>query len=600
MNTTTQARQRELARQEELSRLLDQRFKLQAEESLASFFANVAWPAVEGDRKLELTWPLLLLAKNAQATMEGNRVNRWIVNLAVRCGKSTLLSVALPCWWWLKNPAYKWTFYSYGDKLRRELARKREKVLRSEQFQKHWGDRVRLPARTSLENLTNSAGGEFQLLGPGATGHGGDGIIIDDPTSGRQARFEHQLATQEEHVRESIFSRLNNRTGPIIVVQQRQDPEDLSGRLSTEEGWHTTAIPAIFEEDTTLEAFDGTKLRVAKGTLTDPIRFSKENLDEMRRRMGRRAFEAGILQKPPTGEEIVKREWLKPYDPHALPWRDMMDAVIISVDTASVGTKGHSRWGITVWGVKAFKRTRDLNGVPVSEWTNGYFLLATATRHCEYTEAKRITIRLAAEHRAHGVWIEAQTQGHPLAQELQRTGVTGVRLININKDGKKTNRLWAATSAIEDGRVYIPTNEAGEEFLKDLLRCRKKLPENDPAWDSSDSCSLFLNEAERNGGISALFQLKNWAALSSITGSQDENDKPWPLGYDPHTPKGYVHLFDFKRAAQNLLPEKCGETLYGMTAPDGKKWDVSEDECETLLAEGWTYEGRTQAETATR
>lgn len=583
--------EKELRRQEELAALLEQREKLECEQSLAAFFARIVWPATEGERKLEWPWPIPLLCKNAEEVMRGTRVNRWIVNLAVRCGKSTILSVALPCWWWVKNPAYKFAFYSYGLKLRRDLAKKREQVLRSEKFQKYWGDRVKLPVRTSLENLTNFEGGEFLLMGPGSTGHGGDAIIVDDPTSGRQARFENQLQAQEDHVREVVFSRLNNRTGPIIVVQQRQDPEDLSGTLSAEEGWHSTVIPPIFDEDTRIEIFDGTHLKVKKGTLADPTRFGRETLEEMRRRLGSRAYEAEILQKPPTGEEIVRLEWLKPWEGVA---RAEMDAVILSVDTASVGRKGHSRWGITVWGVKNWRRTRWINDVPASEYVNLYFLLAVYTRYCEYADARQLLKRLAAEHKANGIWVESATQGIPLAQELTRAGVAGLKLININKLGNKANRLTVATVPMEDGRVYVPETPEGKALLEDLRKCRRRLPENDPAWDNADSASLFLNESERCPGINALVQMKNWAAQFGEEG-QTELPQLSPTGCDPFTPQGYVHQFDLKKAAQNLLLEGASEPTYAMRSPDGDVWDVTEDEVGKLLEEGWVYEIQTQA-----
>ena len=191
------------------------KFRLRCEQSLSFFFSEVVWKIVEQDRELQWNWAIPLLCTNAERLMQGTP-NRWIVNCSVRTGKSLILSVALPIWYWLKHPSYKFSFYSYSAALRRELAGKREKVLRSELFAKYWGDRVSLPVRTSLENLKNNQGGELLLLGPGATGHGSDGMIIDDPTSGRQARFENQLETQEVHVKENIFSRLNNTVGPIL------------------------------------------------------------------------------------------------------------------------------------------------------------------------------------------------------------------------------------------------------------------------------------------------------------------------------------------------------------------------------------------------
>jgi len=575
--------------------LLDLKFRLKCEGSLSFFFENVVWPIVEQERELQWNWACSLLCKNAEHVMRGP-INRWIVNCSVRTGKSLVLSVGLPLWWWLKHPSYKFSFYSYSAALRRELAAKREKVLRSELFLKYWGDRVSLPVRTSLENLKNNQGGEFLLLGPGSTGHGSDALIVDDPTSGRQSGFENQLASQETHVKENIFSRLNNTAGPIILIQQRQSPEDLSGTLKSEQGWHSTIVPPIFEEAAKIEVFDGTFLSIAKGTLVDEKRFSAENLDEMKRRMGSRAFSAGVLQKPPAGEDIVKAEWLVPYDYNAGDWRQLMDSVFIVCDTASVGTVGHSQWSIQTWGVKSFRRTRLVAGITCSEHCNGFFLLGRVTRHIEYSEARRIIIMLSQKHQADGIWIESATHGIPLAQELQKAGVLGVRLININKDGKKSNRLWAATSAMEDSRVYYPFNtEWGETWKANLVRCTKKLNERDMAWDDADSTSLFLNQAMRCAGLSFAGNLKAWASLESITGSTPETDAPLPLGEIPFAPKGYIHGWELKREAQNLLPEHSDETLYAMKDQSGDIWDVSGDEVSKLLAEGWTYHNESQA-----
>jgi phage terminase large subunit-like protein len=579
--------------------LLDLKFRLRCEQSLSFFFSEVVWKIVEQDRELHWNWAIPLLCTNAERVMQGTP-NRWIVNCSVRTGKSLILSVALPIWYWLLHPSCKFSFYSYSAALRRELGGKREKVLRSELFAKYWGDRVSLPVRTSLENLKNNQGGEFLLLGPGATGHGADALIVDDPSSGRQARFENQLETQEVHVKEVIFSRLNNTAGPIVVVMQRQSPEDLSGTLSSEQGWHSTVIPPIFEEAAKIEVFDGTVLSIAKGTLVDPKRFSAENLDEMRRRMGSRAFSAGVLQKPPAAEEIVKAEWLVPYDYSAGNWRSLMDSVFISADTASVGTTGHSQWSVQTWGVKHYRRTRLVGGIQQSEHCNGFFLLGRVTRHMEYSEARRIIITLSKTGSADGVWIESATHGIPLAQELTKAGVLGVRLININKDGKKYNRLWAATSAMEDSRVYYPLTEWGEAWKANLVRCTKKLNERDMAWDDADSTSMFLNEAMRSAGLSMVGRMSQWAQLESIAGIAPQTDKLLPLGELPFTPKGYVHDWELKRAAQILLPQNCDEVMYGMVAPNGEVWDVDETESKKLLQEGWHYENQTREQNSDR
>jgi phage terminase large subunit-like protein len=500
-----------------------------------------------------------------------------------------MVSVALPLWVWLKNPSYKWAFHSHSPKLMQELQKKRLKVLRSQLFQRYWGDSISVPARVSTENVTNDQGGELLLMGPAVTGMGADSLIIDDPTSGKQARFENQLQAQEEIVKEVIFSRLNERSGGILVIQQRQDPEDLSGTLKGELGWRFTVIPPVFDEDTTIEVFDGTQLKIDKGTLVDAVRFSQENLDEMKRAMGARACQAEILQKPVAGETIIEGKWIKPYDYQAGMWRSIMDTVIVSVDTASVSAEGHSRWGINVFGIKSFLRTRFVGGVPASEYVNGVFHLDTATRHLEYTEAREVIVRLVSKHKADGVWSEQATHGIPLSQELQRLGITGVRLINVNLDGKKANRLWASTTAIEDGRFYVPLTNWGDSYKKDLLKCKKRLPETDPAWDNADSTSMFLNELARNPGLNAIAQLRGWSQLSSVTGKQAETEKPWKLGWDPFCPPDYVHTFDFERAS-GIIGEHDEENLIGMISSDGDLYDVTQDEVEKRLKEGWEFE----------
>jgi hypothetical protein len=593
MNPNTQMQQ--LLILEETLELENQRFKKRCEDSLAFFFVHIVWPVLKPKEELQWGWVLALLCRNAECVMQGIP-SRWVVNVSVRTGKSLLLSVALPIWVWLKRPGYIWAFYSHSPELREDFQKKRLKVLRSDRFTQLWGTIARLPSRSNIENVMNDAGGELRLLGASATGLGGDGLIIDDPSSITQARSDTKLQAQEDVVREAIFSRLNKRTGPIILVQQRASTDDLSGKLSGAEGWKFTALPAYFEQADDIEVFDGTKLRVPKGSYIDPVRYSQSALDEMRRNMGSRAFDAQVMQRPHAGDLIVNGEWLKPIDLHQGDWRPILDYVAISVDTASVAKEGHSRWGIGCWGSMIVKRVRLVEGVKKVEYKNVYILLDCATRHMEYAQAKKTIIFLAKKYQVNGIWIESATHGIILAQDLQRAGLSGVKTIAITgSDGDKPNRLWSATSVMEDGRVYIPQDEWAQEFKKDLIKCKKKLPRTDPAWDNADQTSLYLNEAEfSTSGFNFIAQLKGWAQLASVTGDTEDLEEPWPLGYDPICPKGYVHRWDLKRVAQVVTNIHSKEVIFEMTDLAGNLYDVSEDELEKLLEEGWKLNDTTQ------
>src|SRR5205085_3949342 len=125
--------------------------------------------------------------------------------------------------------------------------------------------------------LATSVGGTL-------TGRGGNLIIIDDPMKPQDA----YSAAEREHTRQwfgnTLLSRLDNKAeDAIVLVMQRLHVDDLVGHLLQEGGWYPLNLPAIAEDEESVElSLHRTHSRQA-GELLHPEREPRHVLDALKK-----------------------------------------------------------------------------------------------------------------------------------------------------------------------------------------------------------------------------------------------------------------------------------------------------------------------------
>jgi predicted phage terminase large subunit-like protein len=254
----------------------------------------------------------------------------------------------------------------------------------------------------------------------------------------------------------TLRSRLNSQEkGAIIIVMQRLHPDDLVAHVQQHESWDVLSFPASAEQDETydfLTPYGRRRVHRSTGEILQPALLSPTALEAQRRGMTEYNFVAQYQQNPqPHSGIIVKREWLKYYEPGDLP--KQFDQILQSWDTATKDTELSNFSVCTTWGLKG----RHL------------FLLDVYRRKLEFPDLKRAVQELAALYRAQIVLIEDKASGASLIQELRAEQFSLVQAAPA-LDGDKVMRLRAQTAKIEGGFVLLPKQAPWlEAYLHELI-----------------------------------------------------------------------------------------------------------------------------------
>lgn len=202
---------------------------------------------------------------NALTRVIKGEINRLIISISPRSGKTLLVSQMLPSFWMGLNPASNFILTSYSKTLAASNTYAIREIMRHELYQSIFRDtapRIRDDSQARHEFMTE-AGGVVYGVGSGGTitgkGAGGMGplpsgaILIDDIAKPDEALSERMRESTIEWFRGTLESRKNSPKTPIIVVGQRLHEMDLSGWLlsgGNGEEWTEIKIPAKRDDGT--------------------------------------------------------------------------------------------------------------------------------------------------------------------------------------------------------------------------------------------------------------------------------------------------------------------------------------------------------------
>ena len=262
-----------------------------------------------------------LIAEKLDAVLEG-KIDRLMIFMPPRHGKSELASVRLPAYALGKYPDIQIACASYGGDLAKEFGRKVKGGIQDPKYQKIFPG-VQLRQDSKAADRMNTAKGAYIALGVGGpfVGKGANIILIDDPLKGReQADSEPERKTVIEWYQGVARNRLEpyedaegNRIhrGAIIIIQTRWHEEDLAGYiLETKRAseWEVLELKAIENE--------GTDNEIALW----PDRYPLEELHALRDDSGPREWSALFQQQPqPDDGTFFTRDMIRWYDPGEQP-----------------------------------------------------------------------------------------------------------------------------------------------------------------------------------------------------------------------------------------------------------------------------------------
>ncbi len=281
-------------------------------------------------------WHLLAIAHQLERIRRGE-INRLIINLPPRSLKSIMVSVAFPAFVLGHEPNKRIFTISYGDELAHKHSSDFRSVIESDWYSDAFPN-MRIARSLEDQVITTAKGSrKSTTVGGALTGLGGDLFILDDPQKAGDAQSESRRNSLIQWFSNTLVSRLDNKqTGAIIIVMQRVHMNDLCGFLTeASDDWEVLSLPAIAEAEQQIPIGDDEFYLRRAAEVLHPAHESLETLQKLQRMLGSDVFTSQYQQSPvPPGGAMIKRHWLRYYEPHELPKRTHRTKVIMSLDTA--------------------------------------------------------------------------------------------------------------------------------------------------------------------------------------------------------------------------------------------------------------------------
>ncbi len=474
------------------------------EDSLKTFVEH-AWRILEPVAPLQWNWHLDLICDYLTAIKDnkfrnavGQEKEGVIFNVPPRTMKSLLITVMFPAWVWTTDPARRFMFVSYSEKLSTQHSVYRRNVIGSDFYQEHWSGKFSFAKDQNLKShYENSARGAMfsTAMQATATGMGGDILIFDDPLNPEQALSEVEREAVNLRFDSTFRSRLNNpRTGVKIVVMQRLAELDLTGHLLQREAkrWAHVRLPARMEQREEWKSPLTPEVHTREaGELLWPERLPADVLDSYKTGMGSWAFHSQYQQEPaPMDGGIIQRQWVRYY--RELPER--FEFMVQSWDCTFKAAANNDFVAGQVWG--------RANG-------KFYMLPYRLYDRLDFGPTKAAIKACHAKFPgAHAVLIEDKANGPAIVSEL-RQEIAGI--VAVTPQGGKLTRAHAMAPLWESGSVELPDPQVFDvPWMEDYLRniCTFPRAVHDDDVDATSQALTYMRN-RMGGGIVEYYRKKS-------------------------------------------------------------------------------------------
>lgn len=452
-------------------------------------FVQDAWPILEPVTPLKWNWHLdliceyLTLIKNKTFKEKlGSECEGVIFNVPPRTMKSLLITVFFPVWVWTTDPARRFMFVSYAEKLSAQHSLFRRNVIHSAWYQERWGKVFRLAKdQNEKTHYENSARGQMfsTAMQATATGMGGDVLIFDDPLNPEQALSEAERTAVNFRFDYTFRSRLNDpASGVKVIVMQRLHETDLTGHVLKKDlgRWRHVRLSAIAEADEEVKGPEGGRFCSRKaGGLLWPERLSESYLAGLKIGMGSWAFAGQYQQNPaPLEGGLLKRNWVRYYK--VLPER--WDCMVQSWDCTFKASAETDFVAGQVWG-KAQGKYYMLPYRVHERLDFGPTLRAIQSCHASYPQA-------------HAILIEDKANGPAIISEL-RQEISGI--FPVDPEGGKIARAQSIAPLWEAGNVELPDPQRFhvpwlEEYINNICAFPKAAHDDD--MDATSQALIYM------------------------------------------------------------------------------------------------------------
>lgn len=429
----------------------------------------------------EFNWHHLEII-DALQRLADRKINRLIVMVPPRHGKSELVSRLFPAWILGRNPREQIITSSYSAELASAMNRDCQRIISSAQYRELFPD-TRLSDGKQAGVVRNNS--RFDVLGGGGyyvsagvggsiTGLGCTVGIIDDPVKNAQ---EADSSTYRDSAWEWYTTTFKTRFEPgaiEVVCQTRWHEDDLTGRIlqlsGRDAGTEVISFPALAEKK---EPYRET------GQALWENKYTRDKLLEKQTEVGSRAWNALYQQRPaPDDGGLIKKAWFREYDPAKVDFGE--SPVMFYLDTAYTDKEKNDP-------------TAALAYVRVG---GDYYLVGGESRQMDFNDQVVFVGEFAREHGYTNrslILVEPKATGKSLVQVLKKQTALNIKEAIAPKESKIA-RVNSVSAIIEAGRVHVPK---GRVWVIDFLNECAAFPNG--AHDDRVDClsGILLNELQK-------------------------------------------------------------------------------------------------------
>lgn len=260
-------------------------------------------------------WHIRALAEHLQAVTEG-QIKRLIVNIPPGCSKSLSTSVFWPCWEWIRNPAARWFFVSYDQRLSTRDSVRCRTLIKSREYQRLWGNRFKIANDNDQKTYYETSAGGYRMassVGGHGTGQHPSRVVVDDCISAMQAESELERQKVLDWWDLTMSTRGVSLGVSHVIIMQRLHENDLTGHLLKRGDYVHLCLPMRYEAGRMISTPIGwTDKRVKEGQLLAPRQFPEEAVKDMERSLGAYGTASQLQQRPrPKSGGMFKEHWFR-------------------------------------------------------------------------------------------------------------------------------------------------------------------------------------------------------------------------------------------------------------------------------------------------
>lgn len=467
----------------------------------------------------------LWIAETLEQVAEG-KLDRLMIFMPPRTGKSQMLSIFYPAWYIGRFPSRKVMQVSYKADLAVGFGRQVRDLLNDPDYRAIFPDvHLRGDVKAAgywqvLHAQEDEPNGEYYAagVGGGIAGKGFNLGIIDDPLSEQDATSD----VVKERVREwygpGFYTRRQPEDSAIIVISTRWALDDLPGFLLEQaedpdneyaDQWHKLVIGAVIDDEQaeTLTRYSKEcaeihqsieRMRAAKandepdkikpvkfkaGDSFAPRRWPKRELLRQQGNMSNRNWLA-LYQQKPTGDQgnILLAPWWREWKRETPP---KCELIVACYDTAFEEEEESDFSARTTWGVFTMG----------GRWMT--ILLERWQQQVGFPELREEAIAHAEHYEPDLILIEKRASGHSLLQELRRKGLPArawlprASVMGGRARGKRP-RAHAASIILEQGCVWYMKRKWAQEVIDQCAAF--PYAEHDDLTDTVTMMLLWLRE----------------------------------------------------------------------------------------------------------